>query len=216
MTKICLISDCHSLHRKLAIPYGMDALICAGDITGRGELSVALNFNEWAGTLKIPRIILIPGNHDFCLQDAMTRSLMTNVEVLLDSQTKLGDLTVYGSPWTPKFGSWAFMRRAGEEMKRAWDGIPEGMDILVTHGPPRGIRSTTVRGSEAGCDELLKAIRRTKPRIHLHGHIHEQYGYEKRGSTLFVNASVVDVNYDLVNKPIVVKMTKKSCEVLDV
>jgi hypothetical protein len=33
-------------------------------------------------------------------------------------------LKFWGSPWTPKFFDWAFMRQPGEEMRKVWAQIP--------------------------------------------------------------------------------------------
>jgi hypothetical protein len=38
----------------------------------------------------------------------------------------------------PEFGNWAFMLPRGPRIKEKWDQIPDGIDILITHGPPLG------------------------------------------------------------------------------
>ncbi|MCK4490026.1 MAG: hypothetical protein KAU23_07180 [Anaerolineales bacterium] len=45
----------------------------------------------------------------------------------------------YGSPWQPWFYDWAFNLQRGPEIRSKWELIPEGIDILITHGPPYGI-----------------------------------------------------------------------------
>ena len=50
------------------------------------------------------------------------------------------------------------------------------IDIMLTHGPPKGILDETDRGEKVGCDHLLKAVTRCKPRLHCFGHIHEGWG----------------------------------------
>jgi hypothetical protein len=56
-------------------------------------------------------------------------------------------------------------------------------------------------------------IRRVKPKLSVHGHIHGSYGryvLEHMGNTtqttLIANASVLDEEYRLVNKPIMVEI----------
>jgi Icc-related predicted phosphoesterase len=49
-------------------------------------------------------------------------------------------------------------------------------DVLITHGPPAGIGAATPRGDHVGCADLLAAVRRIGPRLHVFGHIHEGYG----------------------------------------
>lgn len=49
-----------------------------------------------------------------------------------------------------------------------WSGvIPRGTDILVTHTPPAHHMDL-----DLGCPSLLKEIWRTKPKLHVFGHIH--------------------------------------------
>ena len=66
----------------------------------------------------------------------------------------------------------------------------------MTHGPPLGIgdlarpwfKPGTV--TRTGCIELLKTVReRVKPRYHLYGHIHEDYGIRSDGTTTYINAA---------------------------
>ena len=44
---------------------------------------------------------------------------------------------------TPEFYNWAFMRTCGDHIQEMWNKIPEGIDILVTHGPPLGEQNKT-------------------------------------------------------------------------
>jgi len=82
----------------------------------------------------------------------------------------------YGSPWQPRFFDWAFNLDRGEEIKKKWDLIPMDTDVLITHGPPYGILDLTHEGEKVGCEELMKAVLRVQPKIHIFGHIHEAYG----------------------------------------
>ena len=61
-------------------------------------------------------------------------------------------------------------------LKLGWEIIQAGgVDIVVTHSPPRGIgdaEDLPHRGFEA----LLELMDRVKPRFLLHGHVHLRYG----------------------------------------
>ena len=51
----------------------------------------------------------------------------------------------------PEFFDWAFNLRRGEQCLEKWDLIPEGIDILITHGPPIGhgdLCSSNLRAGE--------------------------------------------------------------------
>ena len=77
-----------------------------------------------------------------------------------------------------------------EEANVHWDRIPDALDVLVTHGPPYGILDqTTSDEPHLGCEELLKAVRQKRPRVHVFGHIHGGAGTYDDGSTHFVNAA---------------------------
>jgi hypothetical protein len=58
--------------------------------------------------------------------------------------------------------------------------IAEGVDILLTHGPPYGILDLLELqpGTHWGSSkELRKAIVKSCPRVHCFGHVHEQRGF---------------------------------------
>ena len=89
--------------------------------------------------------------------------------------------TIYVSPHTPIFGDWAFAYPQHEDRfgsPSATAPIPSSVDIVMTHGPPKGILDCCPNGS-VGCPHLLHAVRRTKPLMHCFGHIHEGYGIEE-------------------------------------
>ncbi|RAK80527.1 metallophosphoesterase domain-containing protein [Aspergillus fijiensis CBS 313.89] len=91
-------------------------------------------------------------------------------------------LTVYASPGTPSLGGdWGFQYHPDTGHDFQFDGRSNQIDVVVTHGPPRGImdytsRDTHSRGRRAGCPDLFKAIARARPRMHCFGHIHEGWG----------------------------------------
>jgi len=80
--------------------------------------------------------------------------------------------------------------------------------VLVTHGPPAGVRDrTSARDrTHAGCVDLRDAVERIRPALHVFGHIHEGYGVERRDNTLFVNAAVCTLAYRPTNRPVVVDL----------
>ncbi|KAK5304890.1 hypothetical protein LTR99_003956 [Exophiala xenobiotica] len=57
------------------------------------------------------------------------------------------------------------------------DGGKNGVDVMLTHGPPMGILDQTMReGESVGCEHLRRAVERCRPRMHCFGHIHEAWG----------------------------------------
>jgi Calcineurin-like phosphoesterase len=82
-------------------------------------------------------------------------------------------LKVYASPWTPALGAWGFQYPPSKGHNFSVDGRT---DIVITHGPPKGIMDFTLAKERAGCPVLFWAIARARPAIHCFGHIHEGWG----------------------------------------
>ena len=198
--KIICISDTHSANGRVEVPDG-DLLLHAGDVSRRGNEYEIIEFNEWLGTLPHKHKVVIAGNHDFMFEKypKPARKLITNAIYLEDSFVKIGGLKIWGSPITPWFYNWAFNRYRGANIKKHWDLIPDDIDILITHGPPLGILDQTNRGEATGCADLLEVVTRIKPKLHLFGHIHEAYGQREIDGTTFINASIMDIDYQPVN-----------------
>ena len=100
----------------------------------------------------------------------------------------------------------AFNLPRGRPLRKKWKRIPEGIDILVTHGPPAGILDRTFAGIHVGCADLLAATRRVRPTLHVFGHIHKSYGSTKISGTTFVNAAICNEESLPSNKPVVIDL----------
>ncbi|ELT98044.1 hypothetical protein CAPTEDRAFT_3300 [Capitella teleta] len=123
---------------------------------------------------------------------------------LEDSETSVHGVRIYGSPWQPEFCDWGFNLDRGQPCLDKWNKIPEGIDVLMTHGPPIGYGDLCVSDQRAGCVELLTSIqKRIKPKFHIFGHIHEGYGAWSDGTTSYINASTCNLRYLPVNPPII-------------
>lgn len=81
-------------------------------------------------------------------------------------------LKVYASPYTPSGGDWGF--RYHPDHGHIFS-IPE-VDIVMTHGPPRGILDYSRPREQGGCPFLFEAVARSRPRMHCFGHIHAGWG----------------------------------------
>ncbi|KAI4929266.1 uncharacterized protein J4E92_004930 [Alternaria infectoria] len=92
---------------------------------------------------------------------------------------------IYASPYTPLYGASAFQYPSNEDRFNPSDTppwaknvgtetstIPNDVDIVMTHGPPKYILDTTSDDQSAGCEHLRRAIARVQPRLHCFGHIH--------------------------------------------
>lgn len=201
--KIVAIADTHSQHNKLKLPEA-DMILHAGDISKRGEEHEILGFLDWFKNLDYRYKIFIAGNHDFYFERTAPGKIQEiipeNVIYLCDSGITVEEINIWGSPVTPTFFDWAFNRDRGEAISKHWDLIPEGTDILMTHGPVAGILDKTVRGEHVGCADLLKKVQELKPKYYIGGHIHEAYGEQESQGTTYFNASLLDERYRLKNE----------------
>jgi hypothetical protein len=69
----------------------------------------------------------------------IARSLLADAVYLENDGITIDGVSFWGSPYTPEFMNWAFMYPRSGAGKRIWDLIPSPLDVLITHGPPRGI-----------------------------------------------------------------------------
>ena len=84
-------------------------------------------------------------------------------------------LTIYASPYTAsKSKGWGFQYDP-DRQNHEWN-MTASVDVVMTHGPPRGILDYTDSRSRAGIPTLFEAVARAKPQLHCFGHIHEAWG----------------------------------------
>lgn len=206
--KTVVISDTHGKHEYLELPKG-DMIIHAGDISSSGKLDEVQAFLSWYSNLPYEYKIFIAGNHDWFFEDAslsvINGIIPSDVIYLNDSGIEIEGKYYWGSPIQPWFYNWAFNKKRGAEIAMHWDLIPAHTDILITHGPPFGILDETTAGDHVGCEDLLDKIQNLKIETHIFGHIHEAYGRIIKDKTEYINASVLNQNYRLINGAVVLE-----------
>ena len=199
-----------------------------------GSLSELIDFKDWFESQPHTYKVVIGGNHDRCLgQDGVLgMKIFTDCYYLDNSGIEIEGRKIWGSPMTPAFngmrGGLTFYTNSDREAKNIWSSLPKDLDVLLTHGPAWGILDEVKRlqfvesfdykaegiyyTENVGDKMLLSKIIQKKPKVHAFGHIHEDYGvFEKSrnppyDNTLFINCSVVDERYDVVNEPIEVNI----------
>lgn len=217
-TRFVCFSDTHGLHHKIPPEHQpeADVLLHAGDFTNSGELSQVKSFAQWLKEYPVKEKVVIAGNHDLSFDEDYCKTRLKKTSMCIEAKTILQGscryledesvevfgYRIYGSPWQPEFCDWAFNLPRGEALAKVWAKIPEQLDILMTHGPAYGILDQCQSGLRAGCEDLLKAIRKRSVQVHLSGHIHEGYGYEEVGKTFFMNASTCTFFYRPTNPPL--------------
>jgi predicted phosphohydrolase len=190
--RVVAVSDTHTFHADLgAIPDG-DVFVHAGDLCRGGRLDELRLAAEWLRALPHRHKVVVAGNHDWCFlrePQAAVALLGPGVTYLQDSGAVIAGLHFWGSPWQPEYNGWAFNLPRGPALASKWALIPAGADVLVTHGPPLGIGDWLGEDGRQGCEELLTAVRRVRPLLHLFGHIHQDGGLWQEGGTCFANVT---------------------------
>lgn len=185
--QIVCLSDTHNAHASVQVPDG-DILIHAGDLTQSGSLKELQEALNWIRAQPHPIKVVIAGNHELLLDAKLsgnsiqTSSDRENIDwgdiiYLENNEVTIccpngQQLRVYGSPYSPRHGNWAFQYPRSEDV---WaNSVPEGIDILITHGPPLAHLDLL----KSGCPHLLQTLWKVRPRLHIFGHIHEGAGVE--------------------------------------
>ncbi len=221
MTRIWFISDTHNKHAKLEVPPDVDAAIHCGDESmqrkSKWNEPEARDFFRWYSDLPIATKIYVPGNHSTSVENGIIRpEEYPTIKFLIHEGWEWDGLKIFGSPYTPWFFAWAY-NVARPDLDKLWSEIPAGLDILITHGPPKGIMDVTRdwRSKEpihVGSLSLTKQVtERIVPRVHAFGHLHDEagiqnFGQQQRGETQFINCACCDLSGQLVHHGMVIEV----------
>jgi Icc-related predicted phosphoesterase len=207
--KIWHISDTHTLHGLLEIPKGIDMVIHSGDCSNpkdpyNNEPEVR-RFIDWFSELPIQHKIYVAGNHDTSIEKRfVTKADFTDNGIhYIENETIVIDgIKIFGSPHTPQFGQWAFMK-ARNKLERVWKkAIDDDSDIVICHGAPKGVLDLSYDVNRllerCGDKSLMNRVKEVKPKLMLFGHIHNTKDIVNAGTrtvygldTIFSNGSVV-------------------------
>ncbi len=213
MIDITCISDTHTMHDQVRLA-PTDLLLHAGDMTGLGEVPELTAFADWFAAQDAEAKVCIAGNHDFFCEEQPilakelfeSRGIVYLHDELYTYRKGDNKLTIYGSPYQPRFGNWAFNMTA-KELKHKWSTIPDDrdIDIIMTHGPAYDSHDRTALGDcrRAGCKHLRNRINELRPKLHVFGHIHEAYGtsWNPDNDVWSCNASIATLQYKPTNAP---------------
>lgn len=209
------------LHGRLPEVPDCDLLLLGGDICpdhpiGKRERYALLDkggsfqaewldteFRDWLDALDYRGITVVAiwGNHDFVGEHP---SIVPDLPwtLIQDELFEMDGLKVWGTPWVPGLPRWAFYG-SDEALRARAEGIPSGIDVLMTHGPPYGVADFVAPqfGSMNVGDRALRdELSRIDPKVIVCGHIHEQFGIHTFEHIPVYNVSYMDENYDDSNR----------------
>lgn len=209
--RIWHISDTHSYHRLLTIPENIDIVIHSGDESNyKDQYQNEPEFRDfilWFANLKIKHKVFIAGNHSsFIFHNKKEVNKICkdlNIIYLENDWTLIDGISIWGSPITPNFGNWWFMKDRSK-MDKLYSSIPEWIDVVVSHGPPQKKLDLSYdrdgRLEYCGCKSLANHIEnRIKPALVCFGHIHSSQNCINAGilymnNIYYSNGSVVTDN----------------------
>ena len=207
--RLAVTSDNHGY--PIQIP-ACDVFIHCGDITARGIFTETLKFANWlAKQDQVGHSIIVPGNHDRLFyenprmaQDIFSGGGAGKVDILIDRGIEIDGHTFWGSPWTPPFMKWWFMAEE-DKLRQYYAMIPPKLDVLITHGPPRGVLDE-INGEHVGSLALGEVYSGRAIKNHFFGHIHAQGGkHINIGGVIDIyNVAACNEAYELVRQPLVV------------
>jgi len=179
--KIYHFSDTHQFHESLTIPEA-DLVVFSGDCSNPRDPFIneyqVRTFIDWFAGLNIKHKIFVAGNHDTSIEAGLiTKKDFTDkgIHYLFNDSIEIEGYKIWGSPYTPTFCDWAFMK-ARNKINRIWETIPNDTDIIISHGPPKGILDLTINYEnnleQCGCSALRKRVLSIEPKLVMFGHIH--------------------------------------------
>jgi Icc-related predicted phosphoesterase len=207
--KVWHFSDSHSYHGLLTVPKDIDVVIFSGDCSNpRSPYSnepEVRDFIEWFSRLDIKYKVFVAGNHDSSIESGLvTREDFGayNIIYLENEDVTIEGFKIWGSPYTPNFGDWCFMKHRSK-LDKLWQTMPVDTNIVVVHTPPKGILDLAYDRAHnleyCGCSALKKRVMNL-PNLNLvcFGHIHNNKDIINAGTmmlstqdTIFSNGSVV-------------------------
>ena len=237
--KASFISDLHGNLPDPSIFDPGDVLGIVGDVVPlehQRDLVASIawfchKFVPWTDKLPFKKVILIFGNHDFFAEEIgpkhfnsgseLTRMLLPGsikgehkIEILCDNSYKYGGFTFYGTSWCPDLVNWAFYKDS-DGLKKMFDKIPQGTDVLLTHCPPRlGNAGVVLQNgwnflNNYGCQELAEALIGKNVKYHFYGHVHSgDHHLENVNGTMMANVSMLDENYKMNYPPLNIELEK--------
>ena len=186
--RITAISDAHTQERFYPFVPPCDLLVFSGDmlfknVDADGNPSID-KFFEWIKSQTYKKLVFIAGNHEDPLEKMGAKVARAKYPGYIEDElvNRLG-LRIYGSPVSRPYthggeteeddtlgGNKSFQAHSFDRVAKIPD---KDVDVLITHGAPKGI-CDTINNTPVGCPVLLRKVRKLRPRLHIFGHVHCQ------------------------------------------
>ncbi|MFC4424760.1 metallophosphoesterase family protein [Deinococcus navajonensis] len=151
----------------------LDAVLAAGDLPG--------DYLEFlASTLPVP-VVYVHGNHaNEDVTEGEQRMAPRGVVAAHGRVVTAAGLRIAGWGGVPRYraggsGQYSPVQARWGLRKLAWQLGRRPLDLLLTHAPPQGPHAGA-DFAHRGCPEITHFMGRHRPRVLVHGHIHEYEG----------------------------------------
>lgn len=184
--KFLVITDLHQKRsvigriNRIIDAHGPDFTLFLGDVTDMGTGEDAASLIE----LIESEVYVIPGNCDPRDMPAKIGDVATDMHkkyVKVGNRRLVGlggsNITIFGTPF----------ELPEDEIYGSLKPISEKGMILMTHVPSHGIFDRIPSGLSVGSPAVKKIVDEFQPIVALSGHVHEDFGAETIGGTLFCN-----------------------------
>lgn len=208
MSKLVGFSDTHGQHDSLDVPNSTYICFCGDYQKGRMGYEPAkyegLRFLNWYAALPNQHKIMTVGNHDdwffYQPEEFIAACNERNIHLCVAgwgfASFLVGKLIFAGTQH-------GYTHAKALIPHRPELPYSDSYDVLLTHCPPYGILDFEPRKLEnCGNTEWRKQMNCAvfRPKLHLFGHIHDQYGKTGR----FANVALCDNNGKLKQQPLVI------------
>ena len=198
--KILTVADIHGAQYRLNLVlknierYSPDLVIICGDITQFGPAELAKKFLD-----QIPiDTLAITGNID-------SHDVGRGIDESNATKIEMKRVVKKGIPFVGANGIDENQLKIIEEKK-----LLDESSVMISHIPPYRTKDKVFLGMHGGSKELRELVDKYKPRLVLCGHIHEDPGIIKIGTTTVVNCSMgkrgegalIEINDDISVKMI--------------
>lgn len=164
---------------------GYDLIISCGDLKA--------SYLTFIVTMANKPVLYVHGNHD----EAYDRKPPEGCDCIDDDLVVINGLRILGLGGCYRYrpGSHQYSEREMQKRiaKLRWKLIKhKGVDIVVTHAPPRGYGDAE-DPAHRGFEAFLELIDKYHPKYLLHGHVHMSYGMDQTRVREYHGTQIINV-----------------------
>lgn len=207
-----MLSDTYSQHECISVPEA-DVLVHCGNATLSGSKRERKAFMKWLESQPHRHKVFVPGCNDKGFEfDSNRRQRLVEakrIHILGPGTATIGGKTFLGLPWVTHLPGWQNNSTESEITESMLPWTDSKVDVLITHAPPRGIGDEVKFGWNVGVASYLAMSDILRPKVHASGHIRAGFGVRvpRFGGPTYINCAMLDQNFALTRKPVVVTIT---------